>query len=385
MTMTTLPFVKNLFMTAMAALISAVLLNAGTMEAAPASTSGVNITFNGDEFTPEAKPFTKDGTIFLPLRDLGNLLNAVVYWSAKDKTVTLTYPERLVTLKLGSREADINGVKTALSAPIQMKNQRVYVPLRFFSEATGAKVEWKAASRTVAITANASYVKNLPENPAVWVNRKTGDLYTSASFFSKPAKAGTLNADFQEYLEVTAVKLDGDGLMVTVLDNYGEPHINFDVYTAFVKDNKLLKETKAHYWQRYEANVISSEGRPLLTDGKTLYLLNKDGKELASYDLPALVGLDEEYTVAAVDDSYLIVRPNRTGLLTLINLDNNQVVKLYQELLPTAEDLEYAEKNDVPYHGDTLIFAGETDDGTLKFLYDSPFDKKGELELYYTL
>jgi hypothetical protein len=165
-------------------------------------------------------------------------------------------------------------------------------------------------------------------------------------------------------------------MMIAITDNYGEPHINFSVYTAYIKNNSIVNQTKVHYYQRYEKNVLSYNDLPVLTDGKMLTLLNSAGNVTQEYDLTALAGKDETYAVLGIGQSYLIVRPNRTGFLTLINLKDNSATLLYQKLLSDKQEREYAVTNDTPYPGDGLMFTGEASDGTLTFSYHSFFDGK---------
>ena len=130
------------------------LSGASSVSAAPSASASENnksqikVTLNGSEFEPNSAPFMEKGSVYLPLRDIGELLGTVVYWDSASKTVTMTYPARKVMVKSGSAQADINGQKVKLTAPVKVINGRTYVPLRFFSEAIGAGVEWKASKKT---------------------------------------------------------------------------------------------------------------------------------------------------------------------------------------------------------------------------------------------
>ncbi|MNC66842.1 hypothetical protein D3C75_1172870 [compost metagenome] len=108
-----------------------------------------------------------------------------------------------------------------------------------------------------------------------------------------------------------------------------------------------------------------------MTDGKVLYVLDSAGEVKQEYDLVKIVGLDETYSVEGIGEEFALVRPNRTGLLTLINLKTLDTVQLYKQL--NAQEQEYAELNDVPYHGDEIKFEQEKD-GVLYFSYNSIFD-----------
>lgn len=180
------------------------------------------------------------------------------------------------------------------------------------------------------------------------------------------------------------MRVSSGNSVVTIVDNYGEPHINYDVFAVLVRDNKIVDQKKASYYQRYEKNQVYYEYidlkenkwvmNALLADGRMLTIFDDEGNEFKKYDLPTLVGKDEEYSVLGVGEDYLVVRPNRTGFLTLINLKDNSTVVLVDKLL-SGRDLEYARSNDIPYRGDELRFVGDNP-GELIFYYASPFDGK---------
>ncbi|WP_334073322.1 MULTISPECIES: copper amine oxidase N-terminal domain-containing protein [Paenibacillus] len=352
-----------------------------------AKSSAIEITMNGEEFKPNAAPFVKNGTVFLPLRDLGEMLGSVVFWNGSAKTVTMTYPELTVQLNYGTQKATVNGKTKSLSESPRVVEGRIYVPLRFLSETTGADVKWNASKRTVSIKHSNAFVKGAGVNCVIWLNRNTGDLYIAHPYEQKPVRAGKVEGKFEEFLSIHPYIADSGDMVVTILDNYGEPHVQYAAYGVLVHGNKIVAQKKAKYFQRYEENAVAyqvhdpksnkSEERLLLTDGKTLSVYDTQGKEVHKYDLPALGGKDETYAVLGAGEDYLVVRPNQTGLLTLINLDDKTTVNLAEKILK-GDDLEYALNNDVPYHGDELKYLGQESAGGLLVIgYDSPFDKEG--------
>lgn len=348
--------------------------------------SGIKVTMNGDEFQPQSAPYIKNGTVYLPLRDMGELLGTVVFWNSSSKTVTMTYPDLTVKLNYGSEKATVNGKPKTLTAPLGTVNGRIYVPLRFLSEATGADVKWNAKTQTVSISQSNDIVKGTGVNSTMWLERGTGDLYIAQPYEQVPVRVGKVDADFKELLSLNLFITNNGNMLLTIMDNHGEPHVNYDAYGVLIRNNAIVSQKKASYFQRYEENAIYYQfldeakhqyvERTLLTDGKILSVYDSEGKEVQKYDLPALVGKDENYAVLGAGKDYLVVRPNRTGFITVVNLKDNTKVEIYEKVL-TGDDLDYARNNDVPYHGDILRYLGEdTSAGTLLFSYDSPFDSK---------
>ncbi len=381
---------NKLAMLGLAALLTTVPLacSSATATAAAATSaktqSNIKLTINGQKHSPSSAPLMHKGAVYLPLRDISELLGSVVFWNAKDNSVTMTYPNRVISMKLNTSTAMVNGKTVKLNSPAIIKDGRTFVPVRFFSEAIGAIVDWNATSKTVSLTQQSIYAKGGGVNTTVWLNKETGDVYLAYPFEADPVHVGQLDIDVKEFLDITAYSMPGgqQSYIITVEDNYGEPHVHTNVYTAMIKDNQLVKQSKAYYFQRYEKNaVLDQEGNAVLNDGKQLTIIDEQGRIIQQYDLPKLTGKDENHSVLAVASSYLLVRPNLSGHLTLINLKDQSATLLYQEFL-SGTDREYAEMNDVPYWGDNLVFIGEAPDGSLQFENHSPFGSKDKKYTY---
>ncbi|MNH81501.1 hypothetical protein D3C73_338720 [compost metagenome] len=99
----------------------------------------------------------------------------------------------------------------------------------------------------------------------------------------------------------------------------------------------------------------------------------KDGSVEKEYDLVKLGGYNELYSVEGMTDDYLLIRPNETGMLTLVNPDTGKK-KVLNELL-NKEDQEFFNNNDLPYFGDWLIVK-EEQDGIINLEYQSFIDNK---------
>ncbi|MFD2332502.1 copper amine oxidase N-terminal domain-containing protein [Cohnella sp. GCM10020058] len=357
----------------------ALLLAAGTAatsggSAAQAATpKPIKLVVNGNEISAgTAAPYLDaSGSVFVPLRMVSQLLKSYVDWDGTKKLVSVYAPNRTVKLTLGSKTAQLNDKSVALNAPALMKNNTVYVPVRFVAQSLGAEVKWQSAQRTVTINDGDPYTVGyaITMTPSMfWLDRKTGDLYQSDPSNSPAVKTGKLDFKQQEFLSLSVDKLGTGGFVVTVSDIYGEPHINVNYTTAYVKNKKLADQASVHYWQRMTPNITTIGNQPALTDGKTLRILDANGSTNKTYDLTKLGGLDEVYGVEGIGANYLLIRPNTTGLLTLVDPETGKKKDLYELLDPA--DQEYAKLNDVPYHGDTFTVEGEHD-GVIDLDYTS--------------
>src|SRR5690606_474125 len=88
----------------------------------------------------------------VPMREVFNNLNATVSWNQATKTVTAVKGSTKITLTIGSKTAYIGSTKVTLTQTPEVINGASLIPLRFVSEALGAKVNWNQQTGTVTIT-----------------------------------------------------------------------------------------------------------------------------------------------------------------------------------------------------------------------------------------
>lgn len=65
--------------------------------------------------------------------------------------MTLTLGSRTVVLRVGERTALVTGQVVALQVPAQLRDGRLFVPLRFVGEALGATVNWHQATNLITV------------------------------------------------------------------------------------------------------------------------------------------------------------------------------------------------------------------------------------------
>ena len=87
----------------------------------------------------------------VPVRELFERLGAKVEWSQEKRGVVVRFENREVVLRCGTREALVNGARVKVSPAPEVRNGRMYVPVRFVSEALGFRVSWDQEAREVLI------------------------------------------------------------------------------------------------------------------------------------------------------------------------------------------------------------------------------------------
>lgn len=106
---------------------------------------------NDTETTMTVPPSLVGNNTMVPLRFIGEVLEASVDWDAQEKKVTYTLGSKQVICWIGRKEAIVDGKTMVMTASPVIVSGKTLVPLRFIGEALGATVEWVAESKTILI------------------------------------------------------------------------------------------------------------------------------------------------------------------------------------------------------------------------------------------
>lgn len=137
-------------------LVAFVLALAPPALAAPRADAGIKVYINGSRVAfPDEPPWidAAAGRVLVPLRFVSEALGAKVDWNGETRTVTVERSQVKVRLTIGNKKVTRNDQAITLDvAPYLTKKGRTLVPLRFVSEALGANVDWRENERAVYIT-----------------------------------------------------------------------------------------------------------------------------------------------------------------------------------------------------------------------------------------
>jgi hypothetical protein len=129
-------------------------------------------------------PVQVNNRVLVPLRGVLESMGATVGFDSNTQTVIVHRGATQISLRIGSRQAFVNGQRRALDVPAQLFRGRTLVPLRFVSESLGANVSWNTAQRVVFIsTADRTYIpqETVIVAPPVVVQPQVGEVYYPAS------------------------------------------------------------------------------------------------------------------------------------------------------------------------------------------------------------
>jgi vacuolar-type H+-ATPase subunit E/Vma4 len=112
----------------------------------------ITVIIDGDYLIFEQPPVSSKGYTLVPMRAVFEKLGAEVLWNASDQSVTANKGATKIWLQLDNSTAKVNGQDQTLEVAPTKINNSTMVPLRFVSEALGAKVEWDSSKQTITIT-----------------------------------------------------------------------------------------------------------------------------------------------------------------------------------------------------------------------------------------
>ena len=127
-------------------------------------TTQVAITIGADTMTVgqktvalEVPAYIANGYTMLPVRAVADALSgeaATVLWDDATKTVTIAFGARIISMTIGSKVMNINGVAIQMNAAPEITNNRTFLPLRDLGYALGltdADINWNAETATATL------------------------------------------------------------------------------------------------------------------------------------------------------------------------------------------------------------------------------------------
>ncbi len=148
---------------------------ASAVEASPI----VLVNNNLLKYDPDAPTLVENNRILVPLRSIFEALGANVKWDENTQTVTATKDDVEIKIIIGGM-AYKNNQPVQLDVPARILNDHTMVPLRFVSEALGAKVNWYEEYQTILISTKDSNANSL-DNLATLSNEMLNKLLIAHS------------------------------------------------------------------------------------------------------------------------------------------------------------------------------------------------------------
>ena len=130
---------------------------------AAADEEKITVLLDGEAIVFDQEPELVSDRTMVPMRAIFEALNCDVTWEpAYDRVEAITPNSDIILLYVGKNYAYKNEDRISIEAAPYLKNDRTMVPLRFISEASGAKVDWIGETSTVEITSPDKLLDYIP-------------------------------------------------------------------------------------------------------------------------------------------------------------------------------------------------------------------------------
>jgi len=344
----------------------------------------MHITYNGFERTLSYPLLIEPGRVWMGVYDLGDAVQDYRREvDDKSGTVLFTSPWRRIELHVGSKTADINGSKIALSAAPIRKEGIIYLPVQVLSKLMNQGVQWDEKQSRLTVRAETRVLSVGAVDSWFWVDKLYGNIY-KAKPKQEAVKIARTTKDLRYAEELQIDILGSDRYLLRAMDGYAEPHI---ITKLLINQNQLVHEAKVQYKEKWYVPGIERAGEDLLMiNGRKLAVVTPDGFVKAEYDMQALGGAYEDYVVEALYDDVLLLRTYSSRTLRLVDLNTKRKYLLYQELLSDEEQKAIVSSNAYGYgfQGDQLTLTGRKGD-QFTFKHQSLLAPFGESVLSFTL
>ncbi|MDA3732778.1 copper amine oxidase N-terminal domain-containing protein [Niameybacter massiliensis] len=129
-----------------------------------ASFSTIKVYFDKKPITLSNRSFTYKGRVYLPLREVGEILGAEIGWNGSNKVAIVETASKRLEMPQGYRKAisylknspskasTVNVDQTSLDVRTMLYEGKTYLPIRFTAESLGFNVKYDDATSSVYFT-----------------------------------------------------------------------------------------------------------------------------------------------------------------------------------------------------------------------------------------
>ncbi|WP_106769492.1 copper amine oxidase N-terminal domain-containing protein [Paenibacillus faecalis] len=332
-------------------------------------------------------PFKKNGVVFVPIKEMTEYLDLIVTFTPNKKYLYVSSPRESIRIKPGQSTA-INSKGTVLSlgaAPV-VKRGVTYVPVSLLNKGFGIPIKWKGKS-TVSLQGSKEYASGAAGGKIFWLNTKDGTLLTGHAG-SVPRKAGKVSIQNVDRLHITPRKINPSSYVVDINNVHGEPHIHESRTRVLIHQGKIVKQGTTNYsnfsGRSVNPDINGYKGNVAIMNGSVLQLVHPTGKVVKTYDLAKITGVEDDFSVEAIEPEFLLVRPYKDATLFIVHPTAKKSIQIYKKLPLDDEAKKLIEEypyTEAGYVGDGLTYTGYKNQ-MLTFKWSHPFVDKGKTFTY---
>jgi|GEM_PF-839385 len=88
-----------------------------------------------------------NGRLYAPIRAVGEKINAQVSWDGATKTATVIKDKKVIKLTLGSKVLKVNNERLQMDVSLLLENGSIFLPVRYIGDALGGSTYWDKKER----------------------------------------------------------------------------------------------------------------------------------------------------------------------------------------------------------------------------------------------
>ena len=185
----------------------------------------ITVNANGKMVISDAEPKVIHGRTLLPLRAAAEALNAKIDWNESTNQATITKDNITLVFTVNQNTFTKNGKTIALDVPLSTYNNRIYLPVRAFSEALNIQTHWDSKRRIVSLGEKEIYNKS--NTPLPYESDFIIDKYTpnpsSDPLVGTWVSADEDNNDSTQMMFIHPIKENNYKLFILELSNLTDP------------------------------------------------------------------------------------------------------------------------------------------------------------------
>lgn len=290
----------------------------------------IKVFYGGEEINLEQEVKSSNNVVMLPLKEISNIFGYNVTWDSQTGAIEIRDGSYVITLKIGSKEATVNGQIIQLPVTPKNFNGTTYVPLRFIGEAMEMGVKWDSKKNQVEI--EPKYFFDYKDKKLLCV--KNGKEIVVAEDIENWSK-------YKPYLEGVQVRRTKYGSeLVDIYFQIEGALLESAGHSFYIKNGKLIDQINQDLYVIVPKSAIRViNDHVVVSDGKTLKIYDDvTGEVERQYDLTKWLKVPE-FEPESYSDKYLLGRTENT--LHIIDLVNNKVTRVIDLIPQTTEDEEY--------------------------------------------
>ncbi|MCH7324019.1 copper amine oxidase N-terminal domain-containing protein [Solibacillus sp. MA9] len=305
----------------------------------------------------DISPVVQNNRTLVPIRFISEELGFEVEYTESSGTISIKKNNRNIEITVDSDKAKVNNKVVELDVKPFIKENRVFIPLRFISESLGEEVNWDERNKIVLVGKYEGEVNT--ENTFLYTNQEFGYTLNFPNSWKEEAIIETRDGVLYVYDKKSAERFKSDGVedfgpvfqvkfsdypvIVTVPydTNYILHYENGNyIETIFDMDFQYYPDTKDSYIKLW------NEGQEVMSSFKKLNDIILIDKEIYKNEIEVLIDILDNFVPKQIfnqDEIYTLRNPRpNASFLYMRNMKNEEVsIKLEAEFDNSSKLIYY--------------------------------------------